>query len=224
MESILTREGLTLLQPQSTTGANTVLIATVGPTSVNRSETLSTLQFASRCMHVKSAPITNEEVDYADLCAHLQEKLAKAESEKNEALAKQAARYEEVVEQMSGQIETMRGQINEGEGASSNSLGMERLQSATARLEDGDKGKDYGDLSLLRNVYETVRQLFHADMGLQNLLGEFSQKISSSDEKRMRSAVSETLGMESNDPHATPGDFGPHIADAASGMAKIRER
>ena len=196
-----------------------MLIATVGPTSINRSETLSTLQFASRCMHVKSAPITNEEVDYADLCAHLQEKLAKAESEKNEALAKQAERYEEVVEQMSGQIETMRGQMGEaGAMNSAGGLAVERLRGG------GVKQAGEGIGSLLRNVYEVVRQLFQSDVDLQTLLADFSRKMSSADERRVAGAAAETVGMEGNDPHSAPSDFGPHIADAASGMDKIRER
>ena len=72
---------LTRLTQEALGGSsNTVLIATIGPAPLNRQESLSTLQFASRCMQVKANPVVHEEVDYADLCAKLQTKLAGMES------------------------------------------------------------------------------------------------------------------------------------------------
>ena len=57
---------LTKLAQNSLGGnANTALIATIGPAMENNSETLSTLMFASRCMRLRSKPVVNEEVDYA---------------------------------------------------------------------------------------------------------------------------------------------------------------
>jgi len=67
-DSKLTR----LLQDSLGGSASTALIATVGPAPINEAESLSTLMFASRCMHVKSQPVFNEEIDYMDMCAKLQ--------------------------------------------------------------------------------------------------------------------------------------------------------
>ena len=202
-----------------------MLIATVGPTSVNRSETLSTLQFASRCMHVKSAPITNEEIDYADLCAHLQEKLAKAESEKNEALTKQAERYEEVIEQMSGQIETLCNDVGEGGGAAH--VVSENVNYRNSKVDGSVPLEEQAIRSegmSLHNVYETVRQICMTDVGLQARLGNLSRKMSDVDVRSSSSAAAETTSMENNDPHSMPSTFGPHILDTTNGMEKIRER
>jgi len=47
--------------------AHTVLLGTISPASACEGETLSTLQFAARCMHVKTSPVKHEELDYASL-------------------------------------------------------------------------------------------------------------------------------------------------------------
>ncbi|GBG25250.1 Kinesin-like protein [Hondaea fermentalgiana] len=66
-------------------GSNTVLIATVSPSPESCRETLSTLKFASRCMRVRSdAQIRSQEtgaVDYARLCAALENKLEAAQAD-----------------------------------------------------------------------------------------------------------------------------------------------
>ena len=62
-DSKLTR----LLQDSLGGSASTALIATVGPAPINEAESLSTLQFASRCMQVKSVPVLHEEIDYAEV-------------------------------------------------------------------------------------------------------------------------------------------------------------
>lgn len=66
-------------------GSNTVLVATVSPSPESCRETLSTLKFASRCMRVRSsAQIRRHEsgsVDYARLCADLQQRLDLAQTE-----------------------------------------------------------------------------------------------------------------------------------------------
>jgi hypothetical protein len=64
-DSKLTR----LLQDSLGGTARTVLLATIGPSASCQSETLSTLLFASRCMHVKVTPIRHEVLDYAQLYA-----------------------------------------------------------------------------------------------------------------------------------------------------------
>lgn len=66
-DSKLTR----LLQNSLGGSANTALLGTIGPSAACVSETLSTLLFASRCMHVKSAPVRHEELDYARLYSRL---------------------------------------------------------------------------------------------------------------------------------------------------------
>eukprot|EP00605_Chrysophyceae_sp_TOSAG23-4_P003023 GSChrysophyteH1.ASY1.ANO1.3328.1 assembled CDS len=62
-DSKLTR----LLQDSLGGTASTALVATVGPSSINYGETLSTLLFAARCMAVSTTPVQHEEVDYPHL-------------------------------------------------------------------------------------------------------------------------------------------------------------
>jgi len=91
-----------LLQDSLGGTASTAMIATIGPAAVNYNETLSTLQFASRCMAVKSKPIVHEEVNYAELCAVLQMKLSNMEGQMNEKLLKQQLMHEAVVRDLTG--------------------------------------------------------------------------------------------------------------------------
>mmetsp|Transcript_384 Transcript_384/g.449 ORF Transcript_384/g.449 Transcript_384/m.449 type:complete len:794 (+) Transcript_384:369-2750(+) len=62
-------------------GANTALIATVGPGATFVRETLSTLKFASRCMKVKSEVKIRRETNHAERCAELESKILSAERE-----------------------------------------------------------------------------------------------------------------------------------------------
>ena len=84
--------------------ASTALIATVGPAPVNYAETLSTLQFASRCMAVKSTPVQHEELDYAELCARLQQQLSVMESDMTRRMTEQQQRYESIINELRSQV------------------------------------------------------------------------------------------------------------------------
>lgn len=84
--------------------ASTALIATVGPSSTNYNETLSTLQFASRCMSIKSAPVLHEELDYANLCIRLQEQLSTIESDMNNKINEQKIAYDNTIFKLREQV------------------------------------------------------------------------------------------------------------------------
>ena len=83
---------------------NTALIATVGPALENNSETLSTLQFASRCLKVRVSPHVNEVMDYSELCARLQAKLASFEVNQRRREAEQQAKYEGLIRSMAARL------------------------------------------------------------------------------------------------------------------------
>jgi len=68
-DSKLTR----LLQESLGGNAKTSLIVTLSPSSYNKDETYSSLNFASRAMKVQNKPIINKSVDYQALCIKLQE-------------------------------------------------------------------------------------------------------------------------------------------------------
>lgn len=87
---------------------NTYLLATVGPAFKNVSETLSTLMFASRCMRVASTPITalsHTQVDYAEMCASLQARLAEVEAGHAGELGALQKRYELALLDMQAQLD-----------------------------------------------------------------------------------------------------------------------
>lgn len=84
--------------------ASTVLIATIGPAPSNYNETLSTLQFASRCMSVKSTPVQHEEIDFAEMCAKLQEQLSIMEGEMSRRLSEQQEKYEDTIKDLKDQV------------------------------------------------------------------------------------------------------------------------
>ena len=89
-DSKLTR----LLQDSLGGTASTALVATIGPAAINYGETLSTLLFAARCMAVKVTPVQHEEVDYAEMCARLQARVASMEGVMVEKLQEQQRKYE----------------------------------------------------------------------------------------------------------------------------------
>ena len=99
-DSKLTR----LLQDSLGGTASTALIATVGPAAINYGETLSTLLFATRCMAVKTTPVQHEEIDYADLCTRVQEKLSTIESEYTEKMLQQQDKYESIIRDLHTQV------------------------------------------------------------------------------------------------------------------------
>ncbi|GMI36232.1 hypothetical protein TrRE_jg76, partial [Triparma retinervis] len=114
-DSKLTR----LLQDSLGGSASTALIATVGPAPVNESESLSTLMFASRCMHVKSQPVFNEEIDYMDMCAKLQVQLASADQTYLKKLSVESEKYETIIHKLATELKSVRV----GEGGRSSSYG-----------------------------------------------------------------------------------------------------
>lgn len=93
-----------LLQDSLGGTASTVLVATLGPAAVNASESLSTLQFASRCMHVKSTPVLNEELDYASMVARLQARLATVEREIVQRETRVREEYEATMASLNDQL------------------------------------------------------------------------------------------------------------------------
>lgn len=102
-DSKLTR----LLQDSLGGTASTALIATVGPAAINYGETLSTLQFATRCMAVKSTPVLHEEVDYAEMCARLQTQVSQIQGQMTEQMLSQQSKYEQTIASLRSQLGTL---------------------------------------------------------------------------------------------------------------------
>ena len=103
-DSKLTR----ILQDSLSGTASTALIATVGPAPVNEAESLSTLMFASRCMHVKSTPVFNEEIDYIGMCAKLQVELAAADQNYLKKLNVESEKYESIIHKLATELRAVK--------------------------------------------------------------------------------------------------------------------
>ena len=65
---------------------------------------MSTLMFASRCMAVKTTPVQHEEVDYAEMCVRLQEKIGSMENELSLKLQEQQDKYETIMQVMQQEV------------------------------------------------------------------------------------------------------------------------
>jgi hypothetical protein len=105
--------------------ANTFLLATVGPSARNSNETLSTLAFATRCMRVSSAPaatLAHTQVDYADLCARLQARLAGIEAVHAGELGALSRRYEGAIVEAKAAAEAAQVHAEEVEAAAARAL------------------------------------------------------------------------------------------------------
>jgi len=100
-DSKLTR----LLQDSLGGTASTALVATVGPSSINYGETLSTMLFAARCMAVKTTPVQHEEVDYPEMCTRLQARVAQLEGQMAERALDLQGKYEGTIAQLRSQLE-----------------------------------------------------------------------------------------------------------------------
>lgn len=100
-DSKLTR----LLQDSLGGTASTALVATVGPSSINYGETLSTMLFAARCMAVKTTPMQHEEVDYPEMCTRLQARVAQLEGQMAERALDLQGKYENTIAQLRSQVE-----------------------------------------------------------------------------------------------------------------------
>lgn len=88
--------------------SNTYLLATVGPAARNANETLSTLLFASRCMRVTATPVaslSHAQVDYADLAARLQARLADLEASHAAEVGAIQGRYESALASLASRLE-----------------------------------------------------------------------------------------------------------------------
>jgi hypothetical protein len=99
-DSKLTR----LLQDSLGGTATTALIATIGPAAFNYGETLSTLLFANRCLSVKITPKVHEEVNYAELCAQLQQRLSSIEADMTKKMTEQREHYETVINDLNEKV------------------------------------------------------------------------------------------------------------------------
>jgi Kinesin motor domain len=100
-----------LLQDSLGGSASTALIATVGPAARNHGETLSTLQFAHRCMSVKGLQQQHVEgasnVDYMSECVGLREELSFLEielSRQQQISAAQVRVYDAAIRQLYGEL------------------------------------------------------------------------------------------------------------------------
>lgn len=84
-------------------GANTYLLATVGPSALNASESFSTLRFASHCMRITATSLpslTTPNTDYAELCAALQVKLSEAEATATNNMTELSNRYQHIIDDL----------------------------------------------------------------------------------------------------------------------------
>ena len=167
-DSKLTR----LLQDSLGGTASTALIATVGPAAVNYGETLSTLLFATRCMAVKTTPIQHEEVDYADLCVRLQEKISALEGTMTEKLLVQQAKYDAHIRDLRSQLESKKEENKNVNSAvlqaSFDTNGFNSLINALSKdgnkqkgwLLNGNKGGENSDLiTLIAYLYQILKNL-----------------------------------------------------------------
>ena len=141
-DSKLTR----LLQDSLGGTASTALMATVGPAAVNYGETLSTLLFATRCMAVKSNIVQHEEVDYAEMCARLQEKLSNYEGIMMEKLHAQQQQYEEQITNLKRAIPggTLNEEVGEGGSTAPSALNASELEQVLVHLATVANGEGSG--------------------------------------------------------------------------------
>ena len=131
-DSKLTR----ILQDSLSGSASTALVATVGPAPVNEAESLSTLMFASRCMHVKSTPVFNEEIDYIDMCAKLQVELAEADQNYLKKLNVESEKYESIIHKLATELRAVKAGGGGGGADSGNAvdeISEEELNKVKAR-------------------------------------------------------------------------------------------
>jgi len=62
-------------------------------------------------MAVKSTPVQHEDIDYADMCARLQERISSMESTMTEKLSQQQDRYETVIRSLNEKLEDQRSMV-----------------------------------------------------------------------------------------------------------------
>ena len=125
-----------LLQDSLGGSASTALIATVGPAAKNHGETLSTLQFAHRCMSVKGMHQLHAEgasdVDYISECVGLREEVSFLEielSRQQQISAAQVRVYDTAISQLYGELALARriAASSKSEFAPQSELGQENF-------------------------------------------------------------------------------------------------
>ena len=231
-DSKLTR----LLQGCLGGGASTYLIATIGPSVANESETLSTLTFASRCMSVRSSPVLNEEVDYAVLCARLQAKLSDQESEflKREDNLRQL--YERRINDLLQQNQQMSQKLKETsasqEHAPTDSSAVasegfptpvpkqsgknrDAIKVAAAELgvsEDMLNISEWGYIyRTVTGMYDMLVELFIENAKEDELALNQWKRIVGEQQQSDKTGVNERSKMSKHDPLQNPLKFGPHL-------------
>lgn len=109
-----------LLQDSLCGSASTALIATVGPAAADHGETLSTLQFAARCMAVMKTFVDrgerddSDDVDYVSECCGLREEVSMLEDElakQQRITAAQSKIYDATIRQLYSDLATSKRSI-----------------------------------------------------------------------------------------------------------------
>lgn len=216
-----------LLQDSLGGTASTAMIATIGPAAVNYNETLSTLQFASRCMAVKSKPVIHEEINYAELCAVLQMKLSNMEGHMADKLLKQQLMHESVVRELTAGGATMPAKsyagamANEKQFSALRLAALDKILAQLSAIREGkapeppgkswlsiEKQKQAGEIfslfaysyELLRAVTEEVATILKENISRDEADRE-SVLVQLSTELEMEKIRDvERMNMEANDP------------------------
>lgn len=242
-DSKLTR----LLQDSLGGTSSTALIATVGPAAVNYGETLSTLQFASRCLYVKVVPVLHEEIDYADMCVRLQERLGGMEAEMNLKLVEQQERYEGTIRELRAKIQASSRRQEAPRQAVAPGVDdlVQRLISlqSTVPASDGQgqgqgqgqgrakdgvaDGRDTTVLTLTSFIHNTLTQLIRltGELMKQNIVREDVmksqlQELLVVETKREEETKRERAALCSEDPK--PGGAKGHLAPLTRSGALLR--
>eukprot|EP00943_MAST-04B_sp_MAST-4B-sp1_P007186 g7186.t1 len=207
---------LTKLAQDSLGGnANTALIATIGPALENNSETLSTLMFASRCMRLRSEPVKNEEVDYAQMVSALQNQLAGAVQQQKERESAQQDHYEEIIHQLNLKIESLQvSTSNNNSSATTINIGK---NDDVPEFDVHGAMATYGS-DLVKMIYETIRQMVVETSILLSICcqEELRNKERWANEQNIRiqnenSRSNEIIRMAQNDPLGKSSSLGPHL-------------
>ena len=215
---------LTKLAQDSLGGnANTALIATIGPAMENNSETLSTLMFASRCMRLRSEPLRNEEVDYAQMVSVLQNQLAGTVQQQQERENAQQDHYEEIIHQLNLKIESLQSSSSNNDNDGSNVNNNVRMYNNNNN-NNNNLGLDvngaintYGD-DLVRMVYDTIRQMVVETSILLSTCCQEEVRNRQKWEKEQKNRVEDEISrdkeinrMAQNDPLGSNSTLGPHL-------------
>eukprot|EP00944_MAST-04C_sp_MAST-4C-sp1_P015463 g15463.t1 len=219
---------LTKLAQNSLGGnANTALIATIGPAMENNSETLSTLMFASRCMRLRSKPVVNEEVDYAQMVSILQNRLAGAVQLQKEREVAQQDHYEQIIQELNLKIESLQA---------NNSGTIKAVHASDLLKPDAHDSistvNTYG-VDLVRTVYDTIRHITTETSVLLTACCQIELKNKNKWESEQHDRVEreifrkeEIRAMSGNDPLGKSKSLGPHLKTigADEAFARVESR